>query len=407
VKFRQLIFSFLLIPTISFAQVITTAVPFLLIGPSPEGNGMAGILSSVITSDPFAMMANPGQLGFQSLTEHFGGATYVNKTPWFPAFNLSGVNYSCDAILVGASVQDVVPFPFNLSAGFGYARTYLNLGQFVGISVDPTQLQPFSGHEQCDAYSAGIGVEYGVRFGIGVTTKKVVSDLLLASASARATDVGMLLNVPVASLVNMFPSASKAGFQPQFDVNLSYGRSNVGGGIYYIAPSQTDPLPREATLGASTELGVTYRREDLEWHLVSFTVAREASDLLIWKDYTGNFTYKSGSGNLSFFRNIMQGLGSENLNVRKGFQMNVLEIAYFQKGSLAEPGLAYSTVGFGMRMSGVLKALMLADPALASSGLAGFILHHIDLQYSNSRYEADNESPLTGTTFSGLSIIIR
>jgi hypothetical protein len=405
--FHRLVLLSLLVSEVSTAQVITTSVPFMLIGSSPEGNGMGNISSSVITSDPFAVMANPGQLGYQSLTEHFAGATYVNKTSWLPAFNLNGVDYSCDAVLVGASVQDVVPIPFNLSAGFGYAKTYLNLGQFAAGTVDPTQIQVFNGHEQCDAYSAGIGVEYGARFGIGVTTKKIVSDLGEASASARATDVGVLLNVPVASLVNMFPSASEAGFQPQFDVNLSYGRSNVGGSIYYIVPSQKDPLPREATLGASTELGVTYHTKGMDWHFLSLTVAREASDLLIWKDYAGNFTYKSGSGNLSFGRNIIRGLGSENLNVRKGFRVSVLEIAYFQRGSFAEPGLAYSTVGFGMRLSGVLKALTLAEPDLPASGIAAFMLRHIDLQYSNSWYNADNDNPLSGTTFSSIALTIR
>jgi hypothetical protein len=104
---------------------------------------------------------------------------------------------------------------------------------------------------------------------------------------------------------------------------------------------------------------------------------------------------------------VIRGLGSENLDILKGFQVNVLEVAYIQRGSFAGPGLNYSTVGYGMRMSGVLKAVMIADPSLAASGIAGFMLRHIDFQYSNSWYRADDESPIAGTTFSSIALIIR
>jgi hypothetical protein len=405
-KILQFVVASFLIANMSYTQVITTAVPFLMVSTSPEGNGMAGISSSVITSDPFAMMANPGQVGFQSLSEHFGGATYTNKASWLPAFNLSDVYFSVQSALVGTSLRDFTSFPLNLSAGFGYSKTYLNLGQFATTSGDPTILQTFHGYEQCDAFTAGMGIEYGVRLGIGITTKKVESFLGTASATAQASDFGAILNVPVATLVDVFSDGNETGFRPKFDVNLSYGRSNVGGSIYYIDPSQDDPLPRLATLGASTELGLMYRIGETDWNLLSLSIAREASDLLIWKDQVGRFSYKHGSGNLSFVKNLIRGLGSENLNVRKGFRVAILEAAYIERGSFDEPGLSYSTVGYGMRLSGILKAIMLADPRLVESSSVGFILGHIDLQYSNSWYQS-GESPIAGTTFSGLALIIK
>ena len=405
-KILQRVVASLLIAHVSYTQVITTAVPFLMISTSPEGNGMAGISSSVITSDPFAMMANPGQLGFQTLNEHFGAATYTNKTPWLPAFNLSDVYFSVQSALVGTSIRDFIPFPLNLSAGLGYSKTYLNLGQLSTTSGDPNILQTFHGYEQCDAFTAGIGIEYGIRLGVGITTKKVESVLGTASASTRATDFGALLNVPIASLIDIFSPGDETGFRPKVDANLSYGRSNVGGSIYYVVPSQDDPLPRQATLGASTELGLMYRIGETDWNLFSLCIAREASDLLIWKDQIGRFSYKHGSGNLSFVRNVIRGLGSENLNIRKGFQVTILEVAFIERGSFAEPGLSYSTVGYGMRLSGILKAIMIADPRLVASSLVGFILAHIDLQYSNSWIQS-GQSPIAGTAFSGIALIIK
>jgi hypothetical protein len=414
VKIHRIFWFLLLVSNITPAQVVTTAVPFLLIPASPEGNGLGGISSSVMTSDPLAIIANPGQLGMQSLTEYLG-ASVTTKTSWLPAFNLSDVYILSQAGLVGAPSREFVDLPVDISIGLGFSKVYLNLGQFAATTTDPNVLQTYNGYEQSSALSVGIGIEYGARLGIGISAKSIESHLaalgtsggpVIAQPKTRMVDYGAILNVPIDELFFCFSGAEKSGFCPVVDVNLSYGRSNVGGSIWYVDESQSDPLPRLANLGASTELGVAFRNGLREWNLFSFTIAREAYDLLIWKDQLGRFTYKSGSGNLSFFRNIIRGVGSDKLNIRKGLQVNLLEVVYVQWGSMDEPGLYYSATGYGIRLSGVLKAIRLLDPSVYESGTLGYLVRHLDLQYSRSSYGSGDESPIDGTTFNGIALII-
>ena len=413
---HRLFWTILFVSNLASAQVVTTAVPFLLIPASPEGNGLAGISSSVMTSDPFAMIANPGQLGMQSLSQYLGAGT-TGKTLWLPAFNLSDVYILSRAGFIGVPVREFVDLPFGVSIGAGYSRVYLNLGQFAVTTTDPNILQTFHGYEQSTALSVGIGIEYGVRLGVGISTKSIESHLggyyvspgiLFNSASANphAVDYGAILNAPIGELIFDSHVLGASNFHPLFDVNLSYGRSNIGGSVWYVDPGQLDPLPRLANLGASTELGLTYRGDLISWKLISCTIAREAYDLLVWKDQLGRFTYKNGSGNLSFFRNIIRGVGSDKLNIRKGVQINLLEVAYAQWGSMDEPGLNYTTTGLGVRLAGILKVTRLLQPSTGDSGIVAFLIRHIDLQYCRSSY-VGNESPINGADFNGISLIVR
>src|ERR1051326_212686 len=70
-------------PQVSRAQG-ETAVPFLLIPPSAEGNGMGGIVNATETDRPMGILANPGLLGISSLDHFFLGGLYPSSTTWLP-----------------------------------------------------------------------------------------------------------------------------------------------------------------------------------------------------------------------------------------------------------------------------------------------------------------------------------
>jgi hypothetical protein len=60
-------------------------LPFLLIPPSAEMNGMGETSVAVFSDDPLAMITNPAQLGMQSLSTHVSsGYNYAN---WLPRFH--------------------------------------------------------------------------------------------------------------------------------------------------------------------------------------------------------------------------------------------------------------------------------------------------------------------------------
>src|ERR1043166_2509130 len=132
-----------LIPfNVMFSQGLT-AVPFLLIPSSPDGNGMGGINGSVLTDNAMAMIANPGQLGVQSLDSYFRTAIYAPSSDWLRPFRQSGLSYDTKALTLGVNLKKVSSFPLPLSVGIGYSRIFLNLGTFNISGPDPTVLGTF------------------------------------------------------------------------------------------------------------------------------------------------------------------------------------------------------------------------------------------------------------------------
>jgi hypothetical protein len=65
------------------------AVPFLLIQPSANLNGMAGAYTALPTNDTFGAYYNPAQLGFFGQCENF--SYQYMKVDWLPSFNFSGL----------------------------------------------------------------------------------------------------------------------------------------------------------------------------------------------------------------------------------------------------------------------------------------------------------------------------
>jgi len=142
----------LIISSLSFAQGGSTAVPFLLISSSPEGNGMGGATASTPTDDALATISNPGQLGLFSLNNGFNAEKYSPKTEWLPEFSLPGLTYSSEAANVGANIGRLCGLPFSLSAGFGYSRVDFELGNFVITDESADFLGQFNAYETSDNY---------------------------------------------------------------------------------------------------------------------------------------------------------------------------------------------------------------------------------------------------------------
>jgi hypothetical protein len=115
--------------------------------------------------------------------------------------------------------------------------------------------------------------------------------------------------------------------------------------------------------------------------LVSFTLAREAEDLLIIRQSDGSFTYQTGMGDLSFFENVIEGKLNSKATVRKGWQVQAGEFLFVREGRVSMPGLRYSTSGFGIHLNGLFKLLDIALPE-AQEGWIRYVADHFDLQLS-------------------------
>ena len=412
---------FVLINVVYVSQCVLAqgevGVPFLLITPSPEANGMGGISPSTTTTNALSIISNPAHIGMFSFDNYFSSALYSEKTEWLPYFGQNDLRYSSNAFVAGLNIGKLITLPFGLSVGGGYSTIDLDLGKFVRTLNDPTPLGTFDAYESAQAYSFGIGAEYIVKFGLGFTSRNITShlspvgspsDTSLAEARPHATDFGMILQIPVADLIANVRGGPVIAFRNtklQFDITTSYTRTNVGDGVTYLDAAYSDPLPRQAGVGFSVDLGLATPVGDELWKTFTFTFAREVQDILVQRFSNGSWNYVSGFGQIRFFQNLFLGKWDGDVTLRKGWQINFAEIFYFRGGSVHMPGLEYKTSGFSIRTSGIFKLFRELDPTIQDMPILGFVIKHIDVHFDQST-EGETFSPRDGTMYRGFNIVL-
>jgi hypothetical protein len=420
ILFVAMLFS---IPSSGIAQG-ESAVPFLLISPDPGANGWGGVSTAVASDNPMATIVNPGQLGLFSLNNYFSASTYAPKTQWLPQFRISDLTYNVSAVNAGVNLARAFDLQLPISIGMGYSRVFLNLGTFIVTnSSGPTPIARFESWEKSESFSFGVGIDYFVRLGVGVSFDSFVSNLSpigteqekgTGKADGSATDVGVLLEVPIIDIIAKAkgePVTFGHGLSPLVNVSVGYAHQNQGRSISYVDGAQSDPLPRNVVLGISTEFGLVMNTDNRPWKVIAFTLAREAEDILIVRHADGTFEYQSGLGDISFLKHVIQGKldSNERPELHKGWELEFGEMIRIRGGSFAEsPNFGnrnYTTGGYGIRLGGFLKLLAAIDSDAGSDGALSFLANHIDMMYDHAGYVTTG--PLGNTTFDAVSIVIR
>lgn len=210
--------------------------------------------------------------------------------------------------------------------GAGYSRIAFDLGKFPTGSGEA-----YEAFERSEQFSFGVGIEYGFRFGRGMTFKNIVSNLApppFGSGQARpsAKDFGFLMQAPVFEILKTFgyePVRLAENVEPILDLTFGYARKNISDNpVVYAGVPSVDALPRSAIIGLSAEAGVAVVLPAGAWRLLTFTLAREAEDVLAERTNVplNGFRYQSGLGDIAFFRHVIGGRmdPNERVTLHKG-----------------------------------------------------------------------------------------
>ncbi len=256
----------------AFSQVVTTAVPFLLITPDSRSGAM-GEAGVAIADDIWATYWNPAGYAFQK-----GSAVALTHADWLPAFNLGDV-----WIAHGVYKQPVE----ELDGVASLAITYLNLGEFARTTIDPTVLETFKGFEF--ALSAGYATKLTENLGIGINARYIRSQLSpFGTAEEQGRGVANGFSFDVAMLYK--PQSVPIPFTDVdlgHRLSLGFNVSNIGPKIFYIDEAQADPLPMNLRLGFAFDI--------LQSEYNNFTLTSDVNRLLVRKfdDGTSDQFYKA------------------------------------------------------------------------------------------------------------------
>jgi hypothetical protein len=390
------------------------AVPFLLLSPSPETNGMAGISVAVQRADPLSSIFSPAQVGLASLSTGVAGSFYPEETRWLPGWGTLSPSYKAWAAQGTVLLNDFLDMPVRVGVGLAYHRVDFDIGQFsVTNSSGPEVIETFEAYENATGLTLGVGFEYLVKAGFGYTFRSIISHLSplgtemekgAAEADVPAKDYSCYLLLPMVDLIDAATGGSTEFYgtlRPFADLSLGFGINNIGDEVVYVDAAQPDPLPRTAREGVGVAAGLRLQG----WEVGRVTWSREGEDLLVVRQNNGTWEYQSGFGDLEFANNVIAGHSSGNVGIRTGWQLQMGEFFTYRQGAYRQPYNNYDTEGLTFQLAGILKGIAYAAGDKAPSWLL-FARDHFDFQYHQSKYTSET-SGVDNTQFKALTLLIK
>jgi hypothetical protein len=387
------------------------AIPVLELNPSPKFDAMGMVGTSIPNNDPFGFYYNPAQLGYNSQSNNISFQFFPSKVNWL-GFN--NVSYNNTAFNIGFNFKKWLD-DLSLSVGFGYIHSKMDYGTFIMTGPDsPTPIGTFTSYDEFNVYGFGLGVEYNyIKFNIGITYKNINSVLTSqpsvdiagkGKAKISAMDYGFLIAAPIVKLIN--PKYKLFSYYdmnaiPYLNVSIGYARLNQGGEVYYIDPSQADPLPRTARLGYTFSTGFNIHFNNVSIRMLGYNFSAEADDILIDRNIV-SYSYQSGLGDINIQKNLIELRGDEKVTVHKGHCFSFFDTFSYMIGRFDGHGYYnQKSSGFGLRARGVLQLIKTA----VDSQVYNYIADHIDIQYYSTMIfeNAFGQTRLEGLglTFSG------
>lgn len=374
---------------------------YLLIPPSPQANGMAGVYTAAGNDDPFAPLAMPSVIGLMGEHTKAQAAFYPSRMDRVPKWSLSHVTFGARTIFVGfnrAWVKRFFRWDAPVSIGLGYYEIDADLGESEYTDSQGNSLGTF--HSRENAKALGLGLGWQARRwqgGFGFLHKFCDSDLGAhfngtelrdTEATAFATDLGVIFRVPLADWFK--PSRCELEnhdrLTPFFTPELGYSLLNLGGEVAYFDRAQADPLPRIGKLhcGASIGIDVNTCRLPRALNLFVFNWGRSTEDELVERGPFGEVEYTDLFADIRPLSDLA-GNANANATLRTGWEFGCFETFYYREGRIEDAPDRFNldSKGVGYRTSGLFTVL--ATTAFAKKhSLVSYLLNHIDIQYQQS-----------------------
>jgi hypothetical protein len=362
-----------------FSQSSGAAVPFITYNPSPMSVGMGQAGVALTEYDPYCMFSNPALPGLAAQSVIFNFGFYPQSTELLRQF--SSVTYYSMGGYAGYKFKDPEQ---PLSIAVGYLRQYVDLGVFTRTAEDGTVLGRFQSEESSDGLNFSMGYDWGVKLGFGMNVKFINSELTTimgppqdTKSKATAFDLGLMALIPIFEGYEIAQDMS-------LNVNAGIGASlrNFGDPVEYRGES--DPLPRSSVLGYSINSSIRWQLFDRMFDAIKLEWTAEADDLLVSRDSLG-YRYENIYSDLQPINNIILLDGSQEIDVRYGLSVSIMDLLQFYVGGLTNSFAddVEDTHGYSIHLNGLLKAL---DKSMESP-FWSYLTSHFDLYYYNSTHE--------------------
>ncbi|NQT26518.1 hypothetical protein HQ585_14285 [candidate division KSB1 bacterium] len=379
---------------------------FLLISPSVQAAGMGQTYGALAYTDPMAAVFNPAFLGFYTSQYKAGFAS--SGGDWLEAL-VDDMHYSCYSLAYRLPLKNSP-----VSIGLGLHHVFLDLGEQFNTANSPDPLDTFERKDKAYLVSASVFWDSYVQVGVGMNFKYIKSDYGEVDASAYAVDFGLALEMPLFKIISKGsknPMRIGSGVSPYLVPGLSYSAENIGGKLEYIDPDQADPIPRIAYAGIHLRTGLQVESNNNRFDLISFSWAREATDMLVTRSYDSNtgdtqIDYQWGLDDIDPFEHLLMGKGDEKVITKKGWMVGIWDVYFARWGHYVdmEGKVRYKTSGWGFNITKTIRLLMSYSGHTLGDDAFGKILQNLDIEIQQSEINAEPGHPLDETVFTGVTI---
>lgn len=255
-------------------NVVTTAVPFLIITPDSRAGGM-GDAAVATDADANSLASNPAKLGFIDNDMGFS----VSYTPWLRQL-VPDINLGYLSFYKKLNKQSVVSF----------AMRYFSLGSITFTDITGNTIGTFNPEEY--SLDAGYALKLTDNFSVGMAARYIYSNLTGGvNVSGEYTQPGRSLGVDIASYYksNDLELAGKKTY-----ISAGICISNIGPKIAYVGQSGvTNFLPTQLRLGPSITMNLDEYNK-ITWALDLTKLLVPTPPVYELNDTTGSPVVKNG-----------------------------------------------------------------------------------------------------------------
>lgn len=368
------------------AGVESSAVGFLRIVASPQAIGMGGCVVNNI--DEQSAIYSPGAFGLLHLEKHIS-ISIPSNVKWLPQlsddmrFKTFSVSGGHSFLVLNGDKQS----KHKLSVGVAYSTLKLDYGDITRIDEQGNYLGTFNAYDNSANYSLGVGFEYYVRIGIGITYKSIESKLVALGggtesgysiAKGSAIDYGIMIEFPLSNITSLSShDKTNNGINLDLVPSLSYVKANIGSDISYIDVAQADPLPKFSRTGFSIIGKVN--RDSLSLFSIRFAYEIERS---------------------------LYGHSKDKV-FRTGYELGILGFLNYRRGKVDDdPGnIHINTTGFGISLKGLLSWFNNSDPGDKSKTIK-YLFDNLDVTISYAKYADEDSETLSNIKSLNISLSI-
>lgn len=400
--FSSLLFVSLLFSSTSYSQG-EGVMPFTTMQQSSLLLGAGQIGVSVPNDDVLGYYFNPAILGYSARKNHVSISLMPDKTIWMKNYQRKDVTFNNYGFNLGYNLRST-KLDLPISIGVGYLHNKFDYGEYYHTTeFSPEIIGESQSYDQFNSFSLGIGINYFIKFNIGVSLKSYESqlpigpstnnNLSIANIDGTMIDYGAMLILPISELLLneiKYQVDNSLGIKPFTNFSIGYSASNLGDEVYYVDESQKDPLYRTARLGYTFELGFDLLLRKTKINFINYSFSAEANDVLIEprNEFNNGINYQSGIGDIDISKNLIQLISNDKVIVHRGHIFKFFDTLILTSGRFAGRGYqsTMSTDGIGFTSKGLFKLLN----SVSDNSTINYLTEHFEIEYFDSNYLIGN-----------------